>query len=38
MADIAAVFHWSPADMAGMTLADLAAWREQARKRCGSEQ
>lgn len=33
MADLAMVFHWGPADMAIMTLAELAEWRERARVR-----
>lgn len=33
MADLALVFHWSPDDMATMTLSELADWRERARQR-----
>lgn len=33
MADIATVFNWSPADMAGMSVMELARWRERARVR-----
>jgi hypothetical protein len=33
MADIASVFHWTPRDMDGFTLAELAEWRERARER-----
>lgn len=33
MADLAMVFHWRPADMENMTLADLMEWRERARIR-----
>jgi hypothetical protein len=33
MADIALVFHWTPADMASMQLAELMNWRERARVR-----
>lgn len=33
MADIAVVFHWSPAVMDGMEVAELMAWRERARLR-----
>ncbi|PKG93637.1 GpE family phage tail protein [Pseudomonas sp. Choline-3u-10] len=33
MADIAVAFHWSPADMASLGLAELMDWRERARKR-----
>ncbi|MFM0181752.1 GpE family phage tail protein [Paraburkholderia aspalathi] len=39
MADIASVFHWTPLDMDGLSLADLANWRERAcvRSPYGSE-
>jgi hypothetical protein len=37
MADIAAVFHWPPQAMDGMSVEDLAMWREEARKRSGAE-
>lgn len=37
MADIAAVFHWPLQEMNGMSLAELSAWREEARKRSGTE-
>jgi hypothetical protein len=37
MADIAVVFHWPPAAMDDLTLADLMAWRERARVRSGAE-
>lgn len=33
MADLAMVFHWTPADMADMTLQELMEWRERARAR-----
>jgi hypothetical protein len=33
MADIAIVFHWTPSDMADMSLAELMSWREKARIR-----
>lgn len=33
MADIAAVFHWPPDAMDGMSLRELARWREKARAR-----
>lgn len=33
MADLALVFHWRPADMDDMALADLMQWRERARER-----
>lgn len=33
MADLAAVFHWRPADMAEMSLTELMEWRERARRR-----
>ena len=37
MADIAAVFHWTPADMTDMRLAELMDWRERARVRSQPE-
>lgn len=33
MADIAAVFHWSAADMEDMDARDLLRWHTEARKR-----
>ncbi len=30
MADIAAIFHWSPSDMAAMDILDLIEWRGRA--------
>jgi len=33
MADVAIIFHWSPAVMDPMSLSELMAWREQAAKR-----
>ncbi|AWQ81779.1 GpE family phage tail protein [Pseudomonas aeruginosa] len=33
MADLALVFHWAPADMDPLGLADLIEWRERARTR-----
>ncbi|WP_080414538.1 GpE family phage tail protein [Burkholderia ubonensis] len=33
MADIALVFHWSPAVMDAMPLPELLDWRERARER-----
>ncbi len=33
MADLAIVFHWTPADMNDMPLLDLMQWRERARLR-----
>lgn len=38
MADIAAIFHWPPAAMDGMSLIELAAWRERARVRSGVDE
>lgn len=38
MADLAIVFHWSPGDMADMSLPELMAWRERARQRCESNE
>ena len=37
MADIAVIFHWTPAIMDPMSLSELAVWREQARLRSGAE-
>lgn len=37
MADIAAVFHWTPAAMEELTLSELMEWRERARERCGAD-
>lgn len=37
MADIAAIFGWTPADMNALSLAELADWRERARARSGAE-
>ena len=33
MADLALVFHWRPADMDAMDLAELMEWRDRARER-----
>lgn len=33
MADIAAIFHWRPCDMADMELEELLFWREAAVQR-----
>jgi len=33
MADLAMVFHWTPADMGGMSIPELMEWRERARSR-----
>jgi len=33
MADVAIVFHWSPAVMDDMTVSELMEWRERARVR-----
>lgn len=33
MADLATVFHWSPAVMDSFTIAELMAWRERAAAR-----
>ena len=33
MADLASIFHWWPADMHPMPLAELMHWRERARVR-----
>ena len=33
MADVALVFHWTPADVSDMTVTELMEWRERARQR-----
>ena len=38
MADLAMVFHWRPADMANMPVAELMQWRERARVRSEREE
>lgn len=38
MADLAVVFHWTPAEMNSMTLTELATWREHARRRSGVDE
>lgn len=38
MADLAMVFHWRPADMGPMDLAELMEWRERARVRAEREE
>lgn len=38
MADLAAVFHWTPDVMDKMSLRELMDWREEARKRSGAEE
>ncbi|WP_417545692.1 GpE family phage tail protein [Marinobacter sp.] len=38
MADIAAIFHWRPSDMADMPLSELMEWREHARTRSQPEE
>lgn len=38
MADIAVVFHWSPAAMDTLSLSELMEWRERARERSGADQ
>lgn len=37
MADIACVFHWGLAELAGLSLTELMQWRERARLRMGDE-
>ncbi|WP_110687010.1 GpE family phage tail protein [Salinicola aestuarinus] len=36
MADLAIVFHWTPADCAEFSLRELMEWRDRARKRSES--
>lgn len=36
MADVAIIFHWSPAVMDSMDLSELMGWREQAARRSES--
>lgn len=38
MADIATIFHWTPESMDKYSLPELMGWREQARKRSGSDE
>lgn len=38
MADIAVIFGWDPAAMAGFSLIELAEWRERARVRSGADE
>jgi len=38
MADIALVFHWGPREFEGMSLAEIARWREKARRRWEPEE
>ncbi len=38
MADIAAIFHWSLAELDAMPIEDLIAWRKRAADRSGAEQ
>ncbi len=37
MADIAAIFHWTPEVMESMEILELAQWRDKARRRSGAE-
>ena len=37
MADLAVVFHWTPADMDQLTLHELMDWRERARVRSSAD-
>ncbi|MCM2131457.1 GpE family phage tail protein [Larsenimonas rhizosphaerae] len=37
MADLAIVFHWTPADCADFSIRELMDWRERARKRSAPE-
>ncbi|HDU8646492.1 TPA: GpE family phage tail protein [Morganella morganii subsp. morganii] len=38
MADIAAIFHWTPVDTAEMSLTELIEWRYHAYKRSGNSE
>lgn len=38
MADVAAIFHWTPEYMEQLTLTELMQWRERARKRSGADE
>jgi hypothetical protein len=38
MADIAAIFHWTPRDMGPMSIHELMRWREKASRRSGNEE
>jgi hypothetical protein len=35
---VAVIFHWPPSAFDDMSLADLMAWREEARIRSGAEE
>ncbi|MCP1508263.1 hypothetical protein J2Y83_004236 [Pseudomonas marginalis] len=37
MADLAVVFHWTPADMDQLGLQELMEWRERARVRSSTD-
>ncbi|MDC5040504.1 GpE family phage tail protein [Acinetobacter baumannii] len=37
MANLAVVFHWTPADCASFSLEELMAWEDRARKRTEAE-
>lgn len=37
MADLAVVFHWTPADMDRLSVQELMDWRERARVRSSSD-
>lgn len=37
MADLAVVFHWAPADMDRLSVAELMEWRERARVRSSTD-
>ena len=38
MADVAAIFHWTPGDMDGMTVPELMEGRKKAGKRSGADE
>ncbi|MEC6125271.1 GpE family phage tail protein [Acinetobacter ursingii] len=37
MANLAVVFHWTPADCDSLSLEELMAWEDRARKRTEAE-
>ncbi|MGV0998272.1 MAG: GpE family phage tail protein [Fluviibacter sp.] len=35
---MAAIFHWPPSEMNGMSLTELMAWRQRALERSGQQE